>query len=503
MKQLRVAVAQIWQEQNSFSPLATRLSDFERTGLCYGQRVIEEYGATGEIAGFLRAAKREGNVKILPVMRAWAWPGGILEKGAYRELKSRLRDGLRNAAPFDGVLLSLHGAMTADGTEDVEGDLLETIVRDGLGDVPPAVTLDMHANLTGRMVRNASYIEAYHTCPHVDLARTGEKAARTLFSMLRTGRRAVPGWVKLPMITPANLHDTRNGPLKTLMDHLKECERARGTLGISLFPVQPWLDVPELGWSVIAYTDSDPDAACGYAEALAARAWSLRRRFSPRLSSGERIVRETEAMAGGTMVVSDSDSTTSGATGDNTCMLRALLRRRIAFRALCTVVDAQVVRAASRAGAGSRMTCRLGGKADTRFCRPVDITATVQGFSDGRFTVHGHLGELLVDVGKCAVLRSGTIDILVTERIGPVYEQNVFRQAGLKPRDYRLVVVKSPVGFRKAYEKMAARIRIADCPGAASANLLGYSYRRITRPLFPLDDIPGWKRRKNEGGRSS
>ena len=152
-------------------------------------------------------------------------------------------------------------------------------------------------------------------------------------------------------------------------------------------------------------------------------------------------------------------------------------------------IDKDVVYKAIDAGIGKIITTEIGGKMDHIFSKPVQITATVKNITDGRFEIDGHVGKNYFDIGKTAVLAVENISILVCEKNGPFYEQTVYKNAGLDPQDFRVVVVKSPVGFRYAYEEIADKIILVKHPGLSSSDLDLCDFKNIPRPLYPLDEI--------------
>jgi len=489
MPRLRIAIGQIWQEQNTFSPVKTSLCDFEQFGLYYGDDIIDKFSEANELGGFITTLKKEKNIEIIPTVRAWSWPKGNVESGTYNHLKGELLSHIRNARPLDGILMSFHGAMVSDSQLDVEGDILESIKDEAGQDVPIVISCDLHANITSKMFEYTEYIEGYHTCPHIDLYRTGEKAARVLLKIIKEGIALDRGFVKLPMITPARTHDSKRGPFKKLFDLIKEIENENGITGASLFPVQPWLDVPELGWSTIVYSEKDKIDAQSVAKRIAGYAWDAKEEFFIDELSPEEAIEEAEKMKKGLMVVSDSDATTAGAPGDNTVILQALLKSNIDFPALVCFIDPEIVEKAIKSGIRQNIRGMIGGKMDNIFCHPAKIEGIVKNIVDGKFTIDGHVGKNFFDMGKMAIIKTGNISILVAEKNGPFYEQTVYKNAGIDPLDFRMIVVKSPVGFRYAFEDIAEKIVIVKHPGLSSSDLGLFDFKNIPRPLYPLDKI--------------
>ncbi|MCL4415766.1 MAG: M81 family metallopeptidase, partial [Actinobacteria bacterium] len=225
-KKLRIAFGQIWQEQNTFCPVKTTISDFRQNGLFFSKEIIDRFTGINEIGGFIKAAQdfKDSDVELIPTIRVWAWPKGNVTKAAYKEIKKELISYLKKSLPIDGVLLSLHGSMVSDGVFDVEGDILETIHNEISEGLPAAISLDLHANITEKMLKNTVFIEGYHTCPHLDLFRTGYKTAEVFFNILHGKYNPERGFVKIPMVTPARLHNTNKGPFKKIFDYLEKIE---------------------------------------------------------------------------------------------------------------------------------------------------------------------------------------------------------------------------------------------------------------------------------------
>ncbi len=349
---MRIAVAEIAQETDSFSPLTADLKDFESNGLYFGHEVLERMPGVGPLGGFLEvAAEQMAPVDVLPIIRAWGSAGGTIGKETLEFLTARLVEGLKQSLPLDGVFLSLHGAAASENEDDVEGFLLQAARKVVGSGIPVVVALDHHANITQRMVDHASVLIGHETQPH-DPPATGRKAAKVLFRMLRGEVHPTVAWRKIPMIAPQDQFLTSEGPMMEWFNLARQMERRRGVLDVSPYPMQPWLDVAEGGWSVVVHTDNAPEMAQALATESADKAWSLRERFwdSARVAPLEAIRRAVEAERGLVILSDTGDSVYGGAPGDSTCILRALLDRRIACPAFVPMVDAAAVNRRRRRG---------------------------------------------------------------------------------------------------------------------------------------------------------
>ena len=499
---MRVVVAEISQETDTFSSLSTTLEDFEQNGLYFGDEILEKMRGVGELGGFLAASEKEAReLEIVPIVRANALAGGRVTREALQFLEEKLVSGLRKAKPIDGIFLSLHGAAAAEQVDDVEGYLLKALREEVGDDIPVVVPLDHHANVTQLMVESADVLVGHETQPH-DPFETGVKSAKIFFDLLMGKISPTVAWEKIPMITHQEQYLTSRGPMKQWFDLAREMEKRRGVVSISNFPMQCWLDVSEGGWSTVVHTDNDPDLARALAVELAEKAWDLREAFWVLESvSPEEAVRRAVHAKRGLVVLSDTgDSVFGGASGDSTCLLNEMLRQRITCTALLPMFDPEVVNAAIRAGKGSVITVDIGGKFDSKFSKPVRITGRVIDIGDGR--LKASVGGLeSFDMGRTALLEVGSIKVVVSERRGiggnhPI----VYTRFGVDPAEAKMVVLKTASNFQYYGSMMSELIRV-DSPGPTTSHLDRLSWTRVPRPMYPLDNLPEWHAR-NRLGRS-
>jgi microcystin degradation protein MlrC len=386
--------------------------------------------------------------------------------------------------------------MAAEEHPDVEGEILQA-VRAVVGkQVPVVATLDLHANVTQAMVSAADALVLYHTAPHVDVLETGERGAAVLARILR-GAKCRTAFIKIPCVLPAERANTEAaaGVSADLKRKLQSLERRPEVLAAGLATVQPRLDVPELGSTVVVTTDDQPDLAANLCRELADELWQRRREYLPELISIEAGVRQAHENPTGLVVLSDAaDATTSGAPGDSVWILKELLKYDWPRPVLVTVVAPEIVAAAQRLGVGQTWSGRIGGLRDHVFGTRIPLSAQVERLFDARFVMSGHLGKnLAIDMGRSAVLRVGEIRIVVTTRSGPHFAPELFQAAGHDPFAAAVVVAKSPCGFRAVYQSKAAAIYSIGAPGCAPPNFWEYEYPLRPRPLWPWEEIAQWR----------
>jgi microcystin degradation protein MlrC len=489
---VRIAIGQVMEESNTFVRQRADLEHFRNNQLLEGCDVVEKLrGTRAEIGGFLDALEAAG-VDVVPTVAANCVSSGPVPRATFEALAGELVRRLAAAGPLDGVLLALHGAMVLDDDADGEGALLAAVRKQVGPAVPVVATLDLHANVTPRMVDEADALVGYDTYPHIDLYETGVKAARLLLATVRGEIHPITLLAKSPMVVPAEGMGTSDQPMAGLMAEAKRLEQRPGILSVSLFPVQPWLDVAQTGFSVVAVADGARRAAEieTAVRQLAWQAWELRRRFEAHLLDVDDAIRAAVALDGGPVILSESaDSTGSGSPGDSVAVLERLLALGVRERCLTTVVDPAAVARAIEAGVGNEVTVPVGGGLDGRYSRPVTITGRVHVLSDGRFTYsdqksRGTEGRM----GRAAVIEVGRIAVLVTERAAFTVDPAFYRSVGLEPRDAKIVTVKSPLQFRDGYGAFAKAMWVVDTPGPSTANLGRLDWQHVSRPLFPFDD---------------
>jgi microcystin degradation protein MlrC len=495
---MRIALGQQWQETNTFNPLATTRRDFEYLGLLRGADMLEQMADVNELGGFIQSLRRwPEQPELVGLVRLPAWPGGIATEGTLSWLLEEMLGALLGSGPVDAVLLALHGAMVAENAPDVEGEILQGVRRIVGPDVPVVATLDLHANVTERMVEVTDALVLYHTAPHIDVFETGQRGAAVLRRILCEGARPVTAFQKLPLVVPAEAANTQDPASVSFgfREQLLALEADPRILTAGLATVQPWLDIPELGSAVLVTADGDPELAERECTRLAGEVWHKRRDYLPELVPLEEAVRRAhERCPEGLIVLSDSaDSTTSGSPGDSNWVLRELLRYDWPRPALVTMVGPELVEHARRTPPGEELTAAVGGQRDHHFCQPLTLTLTAERCFEARFVLSGHLGRNLpIDMGPSAVLRRGQVYLVVTTRTGPHFAPELFRTAGLDPFAAAVVVARSPCGFRAVYGQHAREIMVVKAPGCSPSDFWKYEYRQIPRPLWPWDELPEW-----------
>jgi microcystin degradation protein MlrC len=259
---MRIALGGITHEANTFCPHVTDMADFGARQLLRGDEILVNWQATRtEQAGALSVLTRVPECEVIPTLLARALSGAPMREETFLALTDELIESIEAACPVDGVLLVLHGAMMAENEPDATGAILERL-RAAVGtDVPIVGTLDLHANVTACMVREATALIGYHTAPHVDMYETGQKAAQVLVEAIQGHLSPTAALVRLPMLLPPENSTHNWGPLAAVIDRALEMERTGDIVHGGIYPVQPWMDTADVAASVVVVTNSDEDSA--------------------------------------------------------------------------------------------------------------------------------------------------------------------------------------------------------------------------------------------------
>jgi microcystin degradation protein MlrC len=487
---VRFFVGMLAHETNTFSTIPTGRAEFEARDLHYGGELLEAYRDTGTCLGGMIAAAAAHGITLAPSLAAAAAPAGRVSKDFYAEAKDRLLADLRAAGRLDGVLLDLHGAMVVEGLDDGEGDLLRA-VRACIGALPIAVTLDFHANVTPAMVQAATLLHGYKTYPHVDMEVRGREAAERLRDVVAGRVRPTVAFRQPPLLPPIAGQLTARGPMRRLYDLAAAMEQRPGVVSISVFAGFPLADIHDAGLSVYVVTDRDQPMADALADELVETAWAHRQEFLHTALPVEAAVARALAADARPVVLADiADNTGGGAAGDTTGILRELLRVGVTDTTVACIWDPTAAATCVAAGVGATLTLDVGGKIDASHGAPLRLTGRVRTVSDGRFVYKGPMMRGLAGrLGPTAVLEVAGVKVIVVSHRSQTLDPEMIRFVGIDPERERILVVKSSIHYRAAFEPIAREIIEVDAPGLSSSNLARFSFTHVRRPIFPLDSL--------------
>jgi microcystin degradation protein MlrC len=493
---VRVVIAQMQHETNTFSPVPTPWEAFGNQGPFLGRAAYEAMKGTRlPMAAYIDLAEGAGARLVTPVA-AWANPSGPVDGAAYDRICDLICDAV--AQGCDAVFLDLHGAMVvADRTDDGEGTLLEKI-RGIAPRVPIAVSLDLHANLTERMVQHCDVIAGYKTYPHIDQYEAGHLAGSILLRALKGEVKPVMAWGNRPLLAQTLRENTGERPMKDFVDAARAAEQ-QGLLAATALGGFQQADIHDAGISVVTVADGDRERAQRACDAILEVAWRQKEEFvyrgEPLPQAIARAKRMAEENGGPILLLDHADNCASGATQDTMYVLEEALRQGLSGIAVGPVRDAEAVERMIRAGVGARLTLKIGGKMDMPAIgekgRPLELTGVVRAITDGEYTITGpQFQGMRCYMGRTAVLDTGAAELVVIERNQEPWDRGVFTSVGIVPTAKRFLLLKSRMYFRPVFLPIAKGMVFCDSIGVGSSDWTRFEYKKLRRPIYPLDEFP-------------
>ncbi|CAM2161517.1 microcystin degradation protein MlrC [Burkholderia cepacia] len=484
----RILIAGFQHETNTFAPSKAAYANFERgegfPAMVRGDDVLALRDVNIPAGGFIVAAERRGWT-LLPVIWAGASPSAHVTEDAFERIAGEILAAVRSGG-YDAVYLDLHGAMVAEHTDDGEGTLLER-VRAAVGPAVPVVaSLDLHANVTAKMLHEADALVAFRTYPHVDMAETGERAAVLLERLLvsrAAGSRPLHRAVRrLPFLIPINGMCTLLEPARGMYAELAALETG-AVASLSFAPGFPAADFPECGPVIWGYGD-DAASAEAAVQALYDRMLADEAAWQVPFLSPDAAVREAMRLADGAgkpVVIADTqDNPGAGGDSNTTGMLRALLRNGAREAAIGLIWDPAAAAAAHRAGVGAFVELALGGVSGVPGDEPVHARFEVVKLSDGVCRYDGPMmNGMRADIGPVACLRIDGVLIVVSSGKAQMLDRNLYRVGGVEPEAMRILVNKSSVHFRADFQGIAEAVLVATAPGPMTADPAELPWTRL------------------------
>lgn len=489
---MKIAAAGFQHETNSFAGTVASRGDFERPGgwppFCAGADMARIIAASGTPTAGAMAAARDNGVEIVPLLWCIGLPSGPVEDAAFDDIAEDIcaRFSAALLQGLDGLYLDLHGAMATLSWPDAEGELLARLRRIAPEPFPIAASFDLHGNISERMVRRCTLLECYRTYPHIDLRETGARAMRRLVELLQG--QSAPGiaYRQVPYLASINDQCTFVEPTRGLLAAGAEFEATEGIDRVSQFFGFPLADIEEAGPAIVVQ-GRDQHQVERVADAMLARWMEAEPFFASRLPMAQEAVAEAMRLAGeddaGPVVIADTqDNPGGGGTGDTTGMLRALVDGGAKGAVLVHIADAETAMAAHEAGESAVLDRGIGGGLSARYGAPVEGPWRVVRLGNGSFTGVGPMYKNNpIALGPVALLERGGVQVIVAPRKMQASEPGLLLHLGLEPKAIAILVVKSSVHFRGAYQDMARAIIPAIAPGAVEADLARLPYRHARR----------------------
>lgn len=489
---MRIAIGGFQHETNTFAPTMADYEAFEQANswpsLQSGPNLIGAFRQMNiPIAGFIEAAEKSGH-QLKPLVWCHATPSAHVTEDAFERITGAMIEALRVLGPVDAVYLDLHGAMVCEHLDDGEGEIIAR-VRNLIGDETPfVVSLDLHANITERMVALSDALVVYRTYPHVDMAETGARAAAHLDAIFNGLPRQAKAFRQLDYLIPLTAQCTMSEPAASIYQEVASLDGellGNGKVStISLATGFPPADIVGCGASVIAYGDTEA-AAAEAADRIAQRMIDSEKLFREKLwSPGDAIA---YAMAnddfGKPIIFADTqDNPGAGGNGDTVGILRELIAQDAQRALLGVLYDPAAVAKAAEAGEGARVRLSLGAKTGGADEAPIEAEFEVVKITDGKFMATGPFyGGSQMSLGQTVRLRIGGVEVVVASRKAQCADREMLRHTGVDLSSRNIIVVKSSVHFRADFEPMAREVLIVESPGPNIADLTKLPYRHLRK----------------------
>ncbi len=499
---MKILIARLNHETNTFSPVPTPIEAFGINGPDYDQDAYQaNKGAQTAMGAFIDLAEQAG-AQIETPLSATANPSGPVDAQAYKTMTQRILD----AAPgCDAIMLDLHGAMVVENSDDGEGDLLERLKTLCPG-VPVAVALDLHGNVTQKMIDNADIIVGFKTYPHIDMYETGELAGRILLDMLAGKTTAALAWRPLPLLTHTLKSATQSSSMKAAVNQALSLEKSGKVLAASVMAGFSLADIPAPCLSVIV-VGKDKHAAQEIADRLADDIWADREGFVYVSEPLQASIAKAKTLAqhkgsahpqcgnpdGPVLLLDHSDNCMSGGTCDTMDVLQEALAQGLSNIAVGPLCDPESVARMFEAGEGAALTLTLGNKQELVSMgvrkTPMEVSGTVVRLSPGEYVISGPTYRgMKCSMGRTALFAFNGVSVVVTEKTHEPWDLGVFTCVGVDPRSFDYVLLKSRMYCRPVFFPIASNYVECDSVGATSSNYDLFPFRKLGRPVYPLDN---------------
>lgn len=488
---MKLAIAQIIHESNTFSPSTTDLSAF---AVRRGDEILNYFsGAHNEVTGFLDGAT-DYDYQPLPIYSAIAAPSGIVTEEAFAEILAQLLSSLQAALPFDGILLALHGAFVSTDFPNADGQTA-LLVRRNFPNMPIVVTHDPHCNVSEAVPDSVDALLVYQTNPHIDQRERGLLAAKIIAGLIRGTVKPTQAFRQVPMMINIVHQDTSCLPLRDLWNRMRAYEVQPGVLAASISLGYQYADVPAMGCAVCVVTNSNINQAAMIADDLASQLWALRDELDVTIQDVPDAVASAKAARDTPIVLVDiGDNVGGGSTADSTFVLDELLKQA-ANGWVVMIYDPSAVLYCASMGIGSKVSILVGGKTDHLHGQPVAVTGFVKCLHDGKYEERAarHGGVRWGNMGLTALLEvpadsAPNYIILTTNRTAPM-SLHQLTSVGIDPAYMHILTVKAAIAWKAAYEPIMKSFIVADSPGVTQVNPKRWKYERTRKTLRGLE---GW-----------
>lgn len=482
---MKAFVAAFYCETNSFSPLPCGWQSF-REQMLYrpGEHPDMLHEVTAPLYVLRKRAKTQGWT-VIEGTCAYAKPAAPVQRRVYESIRDEILEQLKAALPVDMVVLSLHGAMIADGTIDCEGDIAAR-ARQIVGEnVAIGMLLDPHCHLSKAKLKNCDIVILLKEAPHTDFEARSEELLNLLAGKAAGKINPHSSVFNCRML---DLFVTTQEPMRSFVNEISRLEGKNGVLSISIAHGMELGDSPEMGTKVLVVTDDAPESGQRLAEELGHKLFALRGRCMPRFLSEEEAIDIAMSAARGPLVLADtSDNSGAGAASDSTFLLSQLMARGARDLCIGPIWDPVAVRLAFDAGEGARLPLRIGGKIGPESGDPIDVQAEVLALQEDAYQTWA--GTRL-SVGRAAAIRFDGIEAILNDARTQAFGVDLFTNLGVEPASHKIIILKSTMAFVASFEPIVEAVHFVRARGSGDFDMRRRTYKHLRRPIWPLDDDP-------------
>jgi len=492
----RVLLAGLFHETHTFVDGTTPLEEFETTR---GEQLLATQGDASPMAGVVETGLGLG-WEFVPTIDSRCVPSATVEDEVFdtwwRDFEPAALAAVEHG--LDGVYLVLHGAMTSQTLPDVEGVLLERLrALPGFENVPIGGVTDLHANFSARMANNSNGLATYRENPHIDAKETAVRAAYLLDGIMAHGQMPLTLWQHPPVMWPPTGTATADEPMQSLEKMARSIEEENpDILAVNIHAGFSFADTPDTGVSFSIVTVGEPAEAQAQLQALSALALQNKAIGNVVDPTVEEILPKVQALLkepgnGPIILVEPSDNIGGGAPGDGTGILKALIEYGIENAAV-VIADAAAVEAVSKLNVGGSITLAIGGKGSRLSGGPATLEVELVSTSDGKFDLedpNSHLASMFglhIEMGPCAVVRHGSILILLTSQKTAPMDLGQLRSQGIIPEEMAVIGVKAAVAHRRAYDPIMRTTFNVATPGPCASDVTTLPFKLADRSVYPL-----------------
>jgi microcystin degradation protein MlrC len=483
---LKIFTACLGTETHTGGPLPTDTHAFEQTYLVREGKHPDAINMFGVPLVIWRDRAQARGWQVIESLCTFATPSGLVVKKTHERFRDEILNDLRVAMPVDGVMLSLHGAMVADGYDDCEGDLVHQVRQIVGPDVPIGVEFDLHCHISRQFIEDVTALVIFKEYPHTDFAARAEELWQIIEAKLDG---SVEPHMAVHDCRMVGVYHTTREPMRSFVDRMTALEQTGGVLSISLGHGFPWADIEDVGSRMVVITNNQPELGQELAEKLSRELWDMRADITPQFLEMEEAIAEAVAYGEGPVVLADmSDNPGGGAPGDSTFIIASLIKQGVRDVAVGGIWDPVAALICIGAGEGAEFDLRLGGKTGPSSGTPLDLRVRV-GKIRKDFNVEA-LGGSKRYMGDSVSVHADGVDFVIHSARCQNTHPAFFVEFGIDISEKKILVVKSMQHFYGNYAPVSAKIIYTASAGCLIWDFTKFPYNKIARPVWPLDADP-------------